>query len=207
MPVRPTTRSNGPMFRTIFLTVVMLVVALAGGTASLWYALENVEGMGALQIGAWTAYPDYGTSAADPYSQARIARDAELVLGRAEGLTFVAAADSAGHALRRNCAYTIEGPVPSTRFWTIYAADAAQRPLGAGSARSSALHSYQLLRDADDGFFIAMGRDPSPGNWLPVTGAGALRLVLSLYDTAIASSSTIADIRLPAITRSGCDDA
>lgn len=195
------------MFRTIFLTLLTLSIAVAGGSASVWYALDNVEGLGALEIGAWTAYPDYGTPAADPYSEARIARQAELTLGRAEGLAFAAVEDSAGQRLRRGCAYTIEGPVPSTRFWTIYAADASQRPLGSGLRRGSALHSLQLLRKPDDSFTITAGRNPAPGNWLPVSGAGGFQLVLSLYDTAIASSSTIADIRLPAITRIGCGDA
>jgi hypothetical protein len=195
------------MFRTIFLTLLTLTVAIAGGAASLWYALENVEGLGALEIGAWTAHPDYGTAAADPYSEARIARDAELTLGRAEGLTFVADADSSGRRLRRECSYTIEGPVPATRFWTVYAADVSRRPLPASTAQDSALHSYQLLRDPQDGFVITAGRNPAPGNWLPVSGTGAFSLVLTLYDTGIASSSTIADIRLPAITRIGCENA
>lgn len=195
------------MFRTIFLAFLTLSIAIVGGSASVWYTLDNVEGLGALEIGAWTAYPDYGTPAADPYSEARVARDAELTLGRAEGLTFTALMDSAGRALRRDCAYSIEGPVPATRFWTIYAADASGRPVPARTRRDAALHSYELLRNPDDSFAIAAARNPAPGNWLPLSGAGGFQLVLSLYDTAIASTSTIAEIRLPAISRTGCGDA
>lgn len=195
------------MFRTLFLTLLTLAIAILGGSASVWYALDNVEGLGALEIGAWTAYPDYGTPAADPYSKARIAREAELTLGGAEGLTFTALEDSAGRRIRRDCSYAIEGPVPATRFWTIYAADASRRPIETGLRRGSALHSYQLLRNPDGSFTITAGPNPAPGNWLPLAGAGSFRLVLSLYDTAIASSSAISDIQLPAITRIGCGDA
>jgi hypothetical protein len=195
------------MLRTILLTLLTLVIAVIGGGASVWYALDNVEGLGALEIGAWTAYPDYGTPAADPYSEARIARDAELTLGSAEGLTFVAVADSAGRALRRDCAYRIAGPVPVTRFWTLYAAASSLRPLQTGTQGGAALHSYQLLRDPQDSFSITVSRNPAPGNWLPLAGTGPFRLVLTLYDTAIASSAAIADIDLPSITRIGCQDA
>ena len=45
------------------------------------------EGIGAVTVGHWTAFPDLGTPQADPYSKARIAREGVIVArpgGRAD---------------------------------------------------------------------------------------------------------------------------
>ncbi len=100
------------MLRTILLTAFILVTAIAGGAVSVWYALRSQEGIGAVTIGPWTTFPDLGTSQADPYSKARIAREGVLSLGLAEGLAFVAQRDSDGATLDRNCTYAVEGTFP-----------------------------------------------------------------------------------------------
>ena len=73
------------MFRTVFLILATLAIAIGGGAASVWYALQAQEGIGAITIGSWTAYPNMGAPDADPYSKARVAREGVLALGRAEG--------------------------------------------------------------------------------------------------------------------------
>lgn len=50
-----------------------------------------------------------------------------------------------------------------------------------------------------------MASNAAPGNWLPVAGAGPLRFVLNFYDTPIAASTGLSDVKLPAILRIGCD--
>lgn len=192
------------MLKTVFLTLVMLAVSLGGGGASVWYALKANEGIGAVTIGQWTAYPALGTADADPYSKARVARDGILALGRAEGLSFSATRDAGGEALSRDCTYNIEGPVPPARFWTLYAAD----PSGAlvrGAPRPSTMHSYQLVRLSDAAIDIIAGAHASPGNWLALSGSGPMTFVMTFFDTPIASGSGAADTVLPTITKVGCD--
>ena len=127
-----------------------------------------------------------------------------LALGRAEGLAFVATRDAAGLPLRRDCTYRIEGTTPPARFWTLHATDAARRVI-VGRQRKSALHSLELLRQPDSSFSIAVGRHPAPGNWLGIEGAGAMRFVLTLYDTPVAGSTGVTDIEMPAVLNAGCD--
>src|SRR5690606_5185360 len=115
------------------------------------------EGVGAIHIGPWIAFPDIGTPDADPYSKARVAREGVLALGRAEGLSFVAEHDTAGDALKRECAYTIEGSFPTARFWTLYAADNSLDAIATGKPRSAALHSYEILRQPDNSAIISIG--------------------------------------------------
>ncbi|MBN9233139.1 MULTISPECIES: DUF1214 domain-containing protein [Phyllobacteriaceae] len=193
------------MLKNALLTLLALAIAIGLGGGSVWYALDAQSGGGAIRIGPWTAFPDIGTAEADPYSQARVARQGALALGRAEGLSFVAEADSNGESLRRECSYTIEGSFPTARFWTLHAADQALDPIVSGRPRQAALQSHEILRQADNSTVITVASNAAPGNWLPVAGAGPLRFVLNFYDTPIAASTGLSDVKLPAILRIGCD--
>jgi hypothetical protein len=174
------------MLKTALLTFVVLCISIVGGGASVWYTLKANESVGAVTISGWTAFP-------------------LLTLGRAEGLSFSAQRDSQGDGLRRECSYRIEGPVPPARFWTLYAADVAGAVVPGGARLPAALHSYQLLRLADNSVSIAAGAHPAPCNWLALSGAGPMTLVLTFFDTPIASSTGASDVVLPSIVKVGCD--
>lgn len=193
------------MLKNVFLTLLVLAIAIGGGGASVWYMLEAQEGLDAIRVGAWTAFPDIGTPEADPYSKARVAREGVLALGRAEGLAFVARQDSNGEPLRRECTYSIEGGFPTARFWTLYAADQFLDVIATGKPRAAALQSYEILRQPDNSAIIAVSDHPSPGNWLPVQGTGTMYFVLTFYDTPIASSTGLSDVVLPQIVKAGCN--
>ncbi|QPC94034.1 DUF1214 domain-containing protein [Mesorhizobium sp. INR15] len=193
------------MLKNAFLMLVTLALAIGGGGGSVWYALKIQDGVGAIRIGQWTAFPDIGTPAADPYSKARVAREGVLALGRAEGLSFVAERDSAGEQLKRECAYKIVGGFPTARFWTLYAADQSLGVIQTTKPRLAALQSYQVLRQPDNSVIISVSKRPSPGNWLLSDGFGRMYFVLTFYDTPIASSTGLSDVTLPLITKVGCD--
>jgi hypothetical protein len=193
------------MLRTVFLTLVTLAIAVGGGTASVWQALQAREGVGTVTIGSWTAYPSMGAPDADPYSKARAARQGLLALGRAEGIAFFATRDAAGAQLSRKCSYRIEGSAPPARFWTLYAADPSLRILTGDRHRKPALQSLDVLRNADNSFAVAVGSHAAPGNWLSVAGAGAMIFVLTLYDTPVSGSIGVEDVGLPQVLRTGCD--
>lgn len=193
------------MLKSVFLTLLAVCVALVGGAGSAWLALERDFGFGAVAIGSWAASPDYGTPEAGPYSRARFSRETDLALGRAEGLVFTARRDADGEILQRRCAYRMEGSLPPTRFWTLSARDADNAVIAIDGGRAPALHSQALLRRPDNSVAISISGHPAPGNWLALGGAGPFSLVLTLYDTAVASSSRIVEVELPRIVREGCD--
>jgi len=193
------------MLKNAFLMLLSLAIAIGGGGASVWYALKIQDGVGAIRIGQWTAFPDIGTPAADPYSKARVAREGVLALGRAEGLSFVAENDAAGDQLKRECSYRIEGGFPTARFWTLYAADQSLGVVETGKPRLAVLQSYEVLRQADNSVIISVGHHPMSGNWLLTDGSGRMYFVLTFYDTPIASSTGLSDVSLPRIVKAGCD--
>ncbi|ESX80782.1 MULTISPECIES: DUF1214 domain-containing protein [unclassified Mesorhizobium] len=193
------------MLKNAFLTLLSLAIAVVGGGGSVWYALKLQDGVGAIRIGQWTAFPDIGTPTADPYSKARVAREGVLALGQAEGLSFIAERDSGGEQLKRQCAYKIAGGFPTARFWTLYAADRSLGVIETGKPRLAALQSYQVLREADNSVIISVGSRPAPDNWLLTSGAGGMYFVLTFYDTPIASSTGLSDVTLPQIQKVGCN--
>jgi hypothetical protein len=90
-------------------------------------------------------------------------------------------------------------------FWTLSARDNRGRLVTPDGERVAALHSYALLRQQDNTVATNVSRHPVPGNWLAVHGSGPFTLVLTLYDTAVASSARIAEVELPQVLREGCD--
>lgn len=193
------------MLKTILFTALTLLIAIGGGAGSVWLALGTDFEFDTVAIGNWAAFPARGTPEADPYSKARFSREADLALGHAEGLVFIARRDAEGDALRFECDYRIEGALPPARFWTLHARDADGRVVVPDSDRAAALHSYALLRQPDNTVVTTVSRHPAPGNWLAVKGEGPYSLVLTLYDTAIASSARIAEVELPRLVREGCE--
>ncbi len=193
------------MFKFIALTIVTLAIAIGGGAGSMWLAMESDFGFGTIRIGEWLARPLRGTPGADPYSRARFSREADLALGQAEGLVFTARRDSDGEPLVLDCQYRVAGGLPPARFWTLHARNDADEIIHIPGNRPSGLHSLAMLREPDNTVATLVSRNPSPGNWLAVEGQGQFALVLTLYDTAIASSARIADVELPSIARVGCD--
>ncbi|MEQ1942251.1 DUF1214 domain-containing protein [Mesorhizobium sp. VNQ89] len=193
------------MLKSAFLILLVLSISIVAGSASVWYALKANEGMGAVVVGQWTAFPNVGTTEADPYSRARVAREGLLALGRAEGLSFSATRDTGGDPLRRECTYLIEGPVPPARFWTLYVTDQSGSVVKGSEHRPASLHSYQLIRLSDNSIAISVGAHPAPGNWLALSGKGPATFMLNLFDTPIASGTGAADVVLPQIAKVGCD--
>ena len=193
------------MMRLALSVAVVFILAVGGGAASVRYALDRLAGFEGLSVGSWIAFPSRGTPGADPYSKARFSRNAELPLGQAEGLAFVAAVDSAGAPLRRACSYRIEGKAPAARFWTLFPTTDGATPSQLPQMRDTGLHSMQILRRNDDSFEIVASPAPQPGNWLATGGDGTMNLVLTLYDAPAISNPDAAQLELPLIYRTGCE--
>jgi hypothetical protein len=189
--------------RFLFLAVVALTIAIAGGAWSASVMLERFEGAGSLDVGPWQADRLAGSPAADPYSKARLARDGNLTLGLAEGMAFRAVADSERRALRRECTYRIAGALPPARVWTLSAFDGAGRPI-LERDRPAWLTSENLMRDDANEAPVLVGARPQPGNWLAVSGTGGFVLALTLYDTPASTAGGATDVSMPSIERTGC---
>lgn len=195
------------MLRNIATIAITLFLALGGGTWLTYRSVTQVEGFGGINIGAWTAFPNFGTPNADPYAKARIARNGSLALGAAEGIRFFAEKDSDGRDLLFGCDYLFKGPAPAARLWTLYASSNDEVPLPSEEGWPSVLHSRQVMRFDAGSLEIHIAPSARPGNWLAVKSArpGAYHLILSLYDTPVATNTGLVDMQFPEIVRGSCD--
>jgi hypothetical protein len=185
-----------------------LIIVLAGtvlGFAITYRVLQKGPIFGVVSAGPWTTAPKSGSLDVDPYSEAIEARSAELPLGSAEGLTFIARTDSNGAPLRPHCDYDVLGSVPSTRYWTLTLVS----PHGFlidNSAKRFGFTSAELVRAADGTFDIAIARQARPGNWLPLGRAQPFMLMLRLYDTLLDFGTSKVDASaMPKIVMGDCE--
>ncbi|MCB1424689.1 MAG: DUF1214 domain-containing protein [Zhengella sp.] len=193
------------MIRNLILAALALAIAFGGGGWSVWALMNSEWRPGALQVGPWIAYVQAGTPGADPYTKARIARNAELPLGAGEGVAFSARRDTAGDPLRPECRYRIEGGLPPARLWTVHVADQRMRPVHAGPLLPSARHSRDVLYNSDGSVSIHVSRRPAPGNWLALSAPPGFHLVMTFYDGEISASTAAREIAMPQILNEGCD--
>lgn len=189
--------------KNLFDLLLAILVAVGVGFGLSYYALDRGVIVGARQVGPWITWPSAGTPTPDPYTRAYLARTPELALNVAEGIAFVAHADSAGEPFSGNCTYRLDGTTPQAAFWTLYAINedgAIITPAG----RATHLLSTQLVREEDNSAIVRVSSHLAPGNWLEIAPADTFSLVLTLYDAAEFAGLGKTDTVMPAITREAC---
>lgn len=192
------------MFRLPLLVALALAIAFGGGIFATLKMLDATSGAGATRVGAWEAFPEIGTGAADPYARAHRSISGTLLYGTAEGLVFTATTDDAGNRLDSHCDYRIFGQMPHARLWTLHATDVQGRALRSAEGRPDALVSTGVLRMPPHGTVIDVSQQPQPYNWLALPPATGFRLVLTLLDTPAGTSADLAGTDMPRIEKAGC---
>ncbi|MEP3045810.1 MAG: DUF1214 domain-containing protein [Roseibium sp.] len=193
--------------RTLATIMFVLILASLLGISSAQRIIEREQPLEAIKIGSWEAYPNAGTSEADPYSVAIYTRGAVIPLASGEGLSLVAREDTAGNVLDPNCEYRIAGQTPTARLWTLTAVDGHGHLVETLPGRSH-LVSQDLLRNSDGSFEITAADQARSGNWLPLTHVAlpsdGLRFILRLYDAPVTTGSALDGVSMPTIERLFC---
>jgi len=190
--------------RLVFGLLVTLVIATVVGLGTTWMTLSRGIAFGALPIGAWTAWPKTGTSDADPYARASIARSGELPVGAGDGVAFFAKTDDNGRALDGRCEVVVSGSTPQARFWTLTLYDPSGK-LVANSIDRQGFTSQEILRRADGSFDVTISPRARTGNWLPTSGVDAYVLVLRLYDSPVGVATRAArEAPMPSVSVRAC---
>lgn len=182
--------------------LLTLAIGAATGLGLTALSVGRGTGAGTFRIGAWLVTPKAGTAEADPYARAVASRLGTLPLALADGLALVADQDDAGGALDGRCTYRFHGTLPPARYWTLTAAGGDYQPVVREDFRQG-FTSYEVVRGADGAAEILVAPQARSGNWLPSGGADTLKLVLRLYDTAVATTIS-AGTPLPSLTRVSC---
>ncbi|UXN04701.1 DUF1214 domain-containing protein [Bartonella sp. HY406] len=189
------------MLRYIISVFIALIIAIPSGFYGSEYIFKNFGGFSQFSIGSWHAAPLAGTIEADVYAKAHRLALNNLTLGRAEGLTFHAWRDDNDQPLNSNCHYRIIGQLPSLRFFTLYAIDENAKPLNASPPYLTELNSDALIFESNGDIDIAISSTAKAGNWLYVARNKRYGLVMTLYDTPVASETGLVNPILPKIER------
>ncbi len=189
---------------------VYVSIAVAIGLASAWYMIDYGSRLTMERDGPWQRWTIAGAPGADPYTIAHFARAGWLPTSTVYAHYFLASKDSAGDALYADCEYTVSGPAPASRRWTLAAFDLAGHGIYPGAGRP-VLSSSTALLGPDATMTIKLSAATSPGNWLGLSGGARMQLMLTQFgrtDRAVRSSagaaSASAPPALPSIERSGC---
>lgn len=190
--------------RLLLGTLFALLVAVIVGLGATYLALTQSAAFGALTIGSWTAWPKSGTTEADPYAQASIARSGRLPTALGDGLPFVARTDDNGRTLDGHCDVVLSGITPAARYWTLTLYN-GEGELVANSIDRHDFTSQEIVRRADGSFRIDVAPRAQPGNWLPTGGIERYVLVLRFYDTPVGVSTKEGrEVPMPTITTENC---
>ncbi|HEX9903695.1 MAG TPA: DUF1214 domain-containing protein [Propylenella sp.] len=189
--------------RSVLVLLIGVALGLTLGLWSAWLTVRSPAPIDAITIGPWQAWPNAGTTDADPYSRARVARVGEIPLGSGEGLMLLAETDDSGRDLTGACDYRVEGQTPPARLWTIVVEDADGRVV-AHQSGMAALSSDVLLRGPDGSFQVSLSPHPQSGNWISTEDAPRFRLVVRLYDTNARTGTALTTLSMPRIVRRSC---
>jgi hypothetical protein len=199
---------NQRVFRVPLLVILALAIAFGLGIQSTLVALNATVGFGEIEIDGWRAFPQAQTTSADPYARSHRARAGRLLLGSAEGLTFIATTDTTGQRLTGLCRYKLSGSLPIARFWTLYATRPNGDPLPVSENLPTALNSIISLKNPDGTLNITIGAKAAPNNWLAIApDSDPILLNLTLLDTPAAGNSGLVALTMPRIERIGCNNA
>lgn len=182
---------------------VAIAIAVIVGLGSAWLAVGEGLLLKPQQFGIWSAWLGAGRAHPDPYSRAVIARTGQVPLGPGEAILLVTARDDAGRPIVGGCDYRLSGALPDVRLWTLEVVDAA----GAVAANPSEryyLSSHEVVAPSSGPVEITLSPRARPGNWLPIAGAGALTVLLRLYDPQGLDAATLKTLALPGLQPMGC---
>jgi hypothetical protein len=188
---------------TAALVIYACSLALLVGVGSVFYAVTADYPFGSVTAGPWKAWPKVGSTEADPYAQAMVARRGEIPLAVGEGLALTASVDSLGEPLDARCLYRVAGTTPSARLWTLTVYDSDRQLIQTDLGRNG-ITSAEVLRRQEGDFIISLSKDLEAGNWVQLPD-GRFTLTLRLYDTtAAAGSGSLDEGTLPTIDRGEC---
>ncbi len=183
---------------------IFAAIALTLGLGSAWRAVNHGFFATSNRFGPWVFWFREGTSDADPYTVAHIARQGGLPITAASAMTFTATRDSAGSRLSGDCTYEIRGAGVPALWWSLGAFKPDGEIMPSKTGRSS-FTSANILAAPGGTFTVRLSPDVQPGNWLPATRGNRVVLRLSILrplspDSLLKSGADI----LPEITLVEC---
>lgn len=161
---------------------------------------------GNVDVDGWESDWTIGSSSANPWTRARIARHGLLALTREEAVYFTRATDDEGKPLSEACTYKVSGGEMPALWWSITLYDdTSYLPQNTDRALSYDLTKAEAAGNTEAWSFTVSPTVPADGGWVSSRAGGEFDLTLRLYKP---SAELIADpeavLPAPAIARVSC---
>lgn len=191
----------------LFYFIIFAGLSLFLGLGSASYLIDDGFSLILSRGGSWQAWVNAGSSSADPYTRAHIARTGQLPITSASARTFFAEYDEKGRALVSDCDYEIIARPFNAVWWTIAAFD-EDGNLIPNKADRHAFSSQSLTILPDGTQRIVLAPQARPGHWLPSGEDRYITLVLRIIrPLAVEDDSeeqSDQEESLPQIRRTAC---
>jgi len=186
------------------------IFGLAAGAASALVMAgmvgSGVRLSGGVDADGWQSDWTIGSTTANPWTRARIARHGLLALTREEAVYFTKAVDADGKPLQEACTYRVSGGEMPALWWsvTLYNGE-SYLPDNTDDALSYDLTEAAADGSADAWAFIVSPERPAEGGWVSSRAAGGFDLTLRLYKpSADLLATPEATLPAPKIERLSC---
>jgi len=194
------------MIKRIGFVLSILVIGVALGVGSALFMISRGTMIGAVDNSYWRTSSTIGSTDADPYTRALIARIGLLGLNQNETIYYNRTRDDAGDTFDAACTYRIEGGAMAARWWsiTLYAPDnyLAQNGDGAPSIDATSIEGDEQGRWQAS----VSPRRADAAHWISSKNADAFSLSLRLYNPEAAIREHMGDVALPSVTRVSCGE-
>ena len=189
------------------------VLGLAAGAVAALLAAGMI-GSGAgfsdeIDVSSWKSDWTIGSTAANPWTRARVARHGLLALTKEEAVYFTTGVDADGQRLSEDCTYEVSGTDMPGLWWSVTLYDArSYLPANKDNALSFDKTKAAATGSGDAWAFTIAADGPETGNWVSSQNAGTFDLTLRIYKP---SPELIADpeavLPAPAVKRLSCGGA
>lgn len=191
----------------IYLLAIMAGLALGLGSA-LWMAglwpAGRALAFGNVDVKGWRSDFAIGSSAADPYTRARVARHGLLALARTEAVYFTRTVDDDGAPLSEACTYRLSGAAMPAGWWSVTLYD-GHSMLPANSDAALSIDAGRAGAGAWEAI-IAPRAPAGAEHWLSSRNAGNFDLTLRLYmPTPALLDEPQTSLVPPRVERVNCD--
>lgn len=182
-----------------------IIVALGLGAASGMLIILQGEQIGQSSHDHWLGNRGVGSTRADPWTRAIIARIGLLALNRSETIYFTRYRDGEGRAFRADCTYELTGTELPARWWsvTLYGEDDF---LSLNDDGAFSIDATRTTREASGRWRarVSPSRDGRP-NWISSRAADGFDLSLRLYNPTPGALADEKRIPFPTVTRLSCE--
>lgn len=182
-----------------------IAIGALAGLGSAWWATGEATMEPLPGHPEWRSDTTAGSTHADVYTRARIARTGLLALNRDETIYYFAATDHDGRALSDACRYEITGNALPGQWWalTLYASDMF---LARNDDEANNVGSSDMVTAPDGSWTVRVAATrEGAANWLSTRNSGAFLVNIRLYqpDKAV-QDGKVPD--LPVIHRVVCQE-